>query len=163
MARNDQKTDQKPDVPAREPINPPVIDTTKLTGAEPDPRGDPNPGVLADQPGTPGFNPVTNRDEREMASDGVTLRPAQPSEPLNPPVTDTPPTAPGSKTVGGRYKEIEVNRDYWPRAGNRNRPKNLPEDGEWRIKAGETVSLPEDEAEDLQESGIGKRPAKKPA
>lgn len=48
---------------------------------------------------------------------------------------------------------VEAARDYWPRE----RPKNLPEDVEYRVRVGERVELPVEEAMDVVERGIGTR------
>jgi hypothetical protein len=144
-------------LPAAKSTVPPVIDTTKLTGAKPDPRGDINPGVLTDQPGTPGLNPVTNRDDSLTAEDGVTLRAPTSNEPLNPPV---PPAAEETKPAG-RYIEMRLKRDYWPRKGNKHRPDDLGDGDEWRVGAGTTVKLPENEAMDLMEADVAERANKR--
>ena len=143
--------------PAAKNTVPPIIDTTKLTGAKPDPRGDTNPGVITDQPGTPGVNPVTNRDDSLTAEDGVTLQAPTSYEPLNPPV---PPAAENAKSAG-RYIEMRMKRDYWPRKGNKNRPDDLADGDEWRVRANEVVKLPENEAMDLMEGDIAERANKR--
>lgn len=145
--------------PAAKTTVPPVIDTTKLTGATPDPRGDNNPGVLTDQPGSPGVNPVTNRDDSLTAEDGVTLKAPTSNEPINPPDLGEAPDAGNGKTVGGKYIDMTLDRDYWPRPGNKNHPNDTGGNPvtEWRVRAGESVSLPADEAMDLMERDIGKR------
>lgn len=128
---------------------PPVIDTAKLLNVTPDPRGDNRPGVLTDQPGEEGINPVTNLPEEQTADDGVTARiPDQSQGPTNPPKTGEPKTS----APTGRKVEMVAERDYWRR----------PLDGEdpnadYRIRAGETFSIPQSEAEDLMEQGIAKR------
>ncbi|MBO1021462.1 hypothetical protein IPV08_15990 [Methylobacterium sp. SD274] len=143
-------------LPAAKTAVPPVIDTTKLTGARPDPRGDINPGVLTDQPGTPGVNPVTNRDDSLTAEDGVTLRAPTSNEPLNPPIPEPVEDKPST-----RYIEMVAKRDLWPRDGNKYRPTSLDDGAEWRVRAGETVKLPSNEAMDLMENDVAERANKR--
>lgn len=129
---------------------PVVIDTTKLTGATPDPRGDNRPGVIPDQPAEDGLNPVTNLPEELTSDDGVTARiPDQSAAPVNPPIQ------PAAKAGApkGRKVAMVFDRDYWPRT----RPDDLPEDAEYRIRAGETADIPNEEAMDLMEAGVAKR------
>jgi len=128
---------------------PPVIDTTKLTGANPDPRGDNRPGVIPDQPAEDGINPVTNLPEELTADDGVTAALVTSNQPVNPPVL---PTADDSKPKG-RKVEMIADRDYWPRT----RPEGMDPEAEYRVRAGETFSVPQSEAEDLMEAGVAKR------
>ena len=49
---------------------------------------------------------------------------------------------------------VTILRDYWPKGP---RPADLPEDAEYRVRAGETVTLPVEEAIDVAEAGIGTR------
>lgn len=132
--------------------NPPVIDTSKLVDAKPDPRGDNRPGVYPDAP-QPGIDPVTNL--REDLVDPETRLPKPvgdlPAEPLNPAPGDVPKSAKAGAPKGRKIKMI-VERDYWRRPG----PDEDPA-GEYRVKSGETVELPEEEAMDLMEAGTAKR------
>lgn len=129
---------------------PVVIDTTKLTGATPDPRGDNRPGVIPDQPAEDGLNPVTNLPEELTADDGVSARILdQSAPPVNPPIL---PSADDSKPKG-RKVEMVADRDYWPRS----RPEGMDPETEYRVRAGETFSVPQSEAEDLMEAGVAKR------
>lgn len=132
--------------------NPPIIDTSKLVDAKPDPRGDNRPGVYPDAP-QPGIDPITNL--REDLVDPETRLPKPvgdlPAEPLNPPPGDVPKPAKTAAPKGRKIKMV-MERDYWPRT----RPDDAPE-GEYRVKAGETVELPEEEAMDVMESGTAKR------
>lgn len=129
---------------------PVVIDTQKLTGAVQDPRGDNRPGVIPDQPAEEGINPVTNLPDELTAEDGVTARiPDQSADPVNPPILET---AKDSKPKG-RMVEMTADRDYWPRV----KPDDMDPDAEYRVRAGESFSVPQSEAEDLMERGIAKR------
>lgn len=142
---NDPKATNKP--------APPVIDTTKLTGATPDPRGDNRPGVLPDQPAESGINPVTNLPEELTNEDGVTARiPDQSAAPVNPPIAPAakPADAPAPK---GRKVSMVFDRDYWPRT----RPPGMDPEVEYRVRAGETADIPNEEAMDLMEQGVAKR------
>lgn len=75
-------------------------------------------------------------------ADTTTQNAAKPAAPAAPAVEAAPQTI-----------LVEVSRDYWPRK----RPKNLPEDVEYRVRAGEHVELPVEEAMDVVEAGIGSR------
>lgn len=66
------------------------------------------------------------------------------------------PTAPAAAPAAAAAPQtilVEANRDYWPHE----RPKNLPEDVEYRVRVGERVELPVEEAMDVVERGIGSR------
>lgn len=132
--------------------NPPVIDTSKLVKAEPDPRGDNRPGVYPDAP-QPGIDPITNL--REDLVDPETRLPKPvgdlPAEPLNPAPADVPKPANRAAPKGRKIKMV-VERDYWRRPG----PDEDPA-GEYRVRTGEEVELPEEEAMDLMEAGTAKR------
>jgi hypothetical protein len=133
---------------------PPVIDTQKLTGATQDPRGDNRPGVIPDQPAEDGLNPITNLPEAQMSDDGVTPRVLDATAaPINPPIPPKAAPAADAKAPKGRNIELILDRDYWPRT----RPADVDPDAEYRVRAGEKVSLPSEEAMDLMEAGIGKR------
>ena len=49
---------------------------------------------------------------------------------------------------------VLMERDYWPKGP---RPADLPEDQEYRVRAGESAELGVDEAMDVVEAGIGRR------
>lgn len=49
---------------------------------------------------------------------------------------------------------VVMERDYWPKGP---RPADLPEDQEYRVRAGESAELDVDEAMDVVEAGIGRR------
>lgn len=138
--------------------NPPIIDTSKLVDAKPDPRGDNRPGVYPDAPQS-GIDPITNL--REDLVDPETRLPKPvgdlPAEPLNP--------APGdvhegesetgelpARVPAGKMRMVAVS-DIWPTE----KPKGWPEDREYRIKSGETVDLPRKEALRRMEAGTAKR------
>ena len=133
--------------------NPPIIDTSKLVDAKPDPRGDNRPGVYPDAP-QPGIDPVTNL--REDLVDPETRLPKPvgdlPAEPLNPAPGDVPKPARSAAPKGRKIKMIAV-ADIWPHS----RPADWPEGEEYRVKAGEEVELPEEEAMDRMEAGTAKR------
>ena len=46
---------------------------------------------------------------------------------------------------------VEILRDYWPKT------VPLGHEGEYRVRAGEAVTLPVDEAMDLVEAGVARR------
>lgn len=129
--------------------NPPIIDTSKLVGATPDPRGDNRPGVYPDAP-QPGIDPITNLREDLVDPETHLPKPVNevPAGPLNPAPGDVPKSA----APKGRKIRMLMERDYWPRT----RPDDAPE-GEYRVKSGETVELPEEEAMDVMEAGTGRR------
>jgi hypothetical protein len=89
---------------------------------------------------------------------GLGGAPATPARPADQKPVDTPKPADAPKAddkpSGG--VNVVIERDYWPK----DQPKQ--EDGalgvrENRVRAGETVNLPSDEAMDVIEAGIGKR------
>ena len=55
---------------------------------------------------------------------------------------------------------VVMDRDYWPKGP---RPADLPEDQEYRVRAGESAELAVDEAMDVVEAGIGRRDRAKAA
>ncbi|MBY0255893.1 MAG: hypothetical protein K2X54_31665 [Methylobacterium organophilum] len=55
---------------------------------------------------------------------------------------------------------VLMERDYWPKGP---RPADLPEDQEYRVRAGESAELSVDEAMDVVEAGIGRRDRAKAA
>lgn len=66
----------------------------------------------------------------------------------NPTVTQPAPSPVPAATI-----LILIARDYWPKT----RPADMPEDVEHRVRAGESVALPAEEAMDVVEAGIGTR------
>lgn len=133
--------------------NPPILDTTKITGGTDDPRGDNRPGVLPDPP-QDGIDPVTNLREDLVDKSTGTPKPVTewPTDPLNQHPADAGRPAASTEAPKGRMIKMIMDRDYWPRT----RPADFDGD-EYRVKAGEEVELPEEEAMDVMESGIGHR------
>ncbi len=68
--------------------------------------------------------------------------------------TDKPAAAPAATVL------VVMERDYWPKGP---RPADLPEDQEYRVRAGESAELDVDEAMDVVEAGIGRRDRAKAA
>lgn len=132
---------------------PPIIDTSKLVKAEPDPRGDNRPGVYPDAP-QPGIDPITNLREDLVNPETRLPKPVGdlPAEPLNPAPADVPRQAATKKPKGKMVRMIAV-ADIWPH----NKPDGYADDQEYRVKAGEEVELPEEEAMDRMEAGTAKR------
>lgn len=127
---------------------PPIIDTAKLQGIEPEPR-DHKPGVIPDVPVEDGTNPVTNLPD-EMMQDAVTPKTVtEAPKIIGAPPNDPPPAG----KPKGRMIECEVLQDIWPRT----RPPGMPDDREYRVRSGETVKLAEEEAFDFAESGHVRR------
>lgn len=132
---------------------PPVIDTAKLLNVTPDLRGDNRPGVIPDQPAEDGINPITNLPEEQTAEDGVSAGiPDQSAPPVNPPILNTPKAA-DAPAPKGRKVSMTFERDYWPRS----RPPGMDPETEYRVRAGETADIPNEEAMDLMEAGVAKR------
>lgn len=74
------------------------------------------------------------------------------------------PTAakPADKSTAAPAPTVTVlmERDYWPKGP---RPADLPEDQEYRVRAGESAELDVEEAMDVVEAGIGRRDRAKAA
>lgn len=123
---------------------PPVVDTSVL--AENDPKGDLRPGVIPDT-FAQGIDPASNRKVEEM--DG--------RMPVPPP-TVAPSSAASLDALSKAKKrssgvEIRLKADYWPMQ----RPDGFPDDQDYRLPAGTTLTLPADEAMDLLERGQAER------
>lgn len=73
-----------------------------------------------------------------------------------------PPPKPSDKAAVAPAPTVTVlmERDYWPKGP---RPADLPEDQEYRVRAGESAELGVDEAMDVVEAGIGRRDRAKAA
>lgn len=71
----------------------------------------------------------------------------------NPNQTAPKPAAAPAAPVRAETVLVEVTRDYWPRQ----RPDDLPDDVEYRVRVGERVDLPVEEAMDVVEAGVGLR------
>lgn len=141
-SQNPPETETKDEVPVIGA--PPVVQTSVL--AENDPKGDLRPGVIPDT-FAQGIDPASNRKVEEM--DG--------RMPVAPP-TVTPASAASmdslakaKKRSGGVLVRLKV--DYWPRET----PDGHPEGVEYRIPAGQELSLSSDEAMDLLERGQAER------
>lgn len=164
MAREPNKTEtKKPETDT--PLGPgtsdaPLVIKTNelLKDANVDPRGDNRPGVLPDQPLQEGIDPITNL--REDLVDQETLTPkavtSQPTGILNEPVLAQGGGEAGKKSSSRKVKMRAVS-DIWPRE----KPAEWSDDDkanrEYRIRAGEEVELPEDEAMDRMEAGSAVR------
>lgn len=72
------------------------------------------------------------------------------------------PAKPAAKSETDAVPTVTVvmDRDYWPKGP---RPADLPEDQEYRVRAGESAELAVDEAMDVVEAGIGRRDRAKAA
>jgi hypothetical protein len=131
---------------------PPMLDASKLIGATPavvdtsplaknDPKGDHRPGVIPDV-AEPGIDPASNLPVDQM--DGRTpLATAS--------VSSNARSVPEDASTSG--VKLRLKTDYWPKT----RPKSVPEDVEYRLRAGQEISLPADEAMDLLENGHAER------
>jgi hypothetical protein len=63
------------------------------------------------------------------------------------------PAAPAASPAPASSVLVVIDRGYWPKT----RPADLPADEEYRVREGETVLLPVEEAMDVVEAGIGRR------
>lgn len=135
---------------------PAIIDTSK--GVENDPRGDNKPGVIPDLPLEDDKDPVTNLYKEQVDQESglpAATSIAASNQPLNLPEADKPASQRETDDAKptGRMVEMVADRDYWPRT----RPKDWPNDQEYRVRAGETFRVPQSEAEDLMEAGTARR------
>lgn len=88
-----------------------------------------------------------------MADDPKNAAPAASSPPAAAPAQKQLDAQKPADTSGGVAVTIE--RDYWPKSQpKQDNPMAVQEN---RVRAGETVTLPTDEAMDVIEAGIGKR------